>query len=191
MNKTCTLVVAGLLCFGTVDKALAIPMDLGGFAVIESVADRVKENGGTVTFKENAVDAALYFYNDTFFLPADATILSFDYSFTLGEFDEADYLQFNVNYGEAWFVDANGADHVEIDITPYQGQDISLDWALIWGGDSYAGTTATISNIDLASQDNSSGNNAPVPEPATFLLFGTGFAGIAWTRLKRKKAESA
>lgn len=30
-------------------------------------------------------------------------------------------------------------------------------------------------------------NQAPVPEPATMLLFGTGIAGLAGTRLRRKK----
>jgi len=30
--------------------------------------------------------------------------------------------------------------------------------------------------------------NAPVPEPATMLLFGTGIAGLAGTRLRRKKS---
>ena len=30
----------------------------------------------------------------------------------------------------------------------------------------------------------------PVPAPATMLLFGTGIAGLAWTRLRRKKNSS-
>ena len=46
----------------------------------------------------------------------------------------------------------------------------------------------TAANGDLVGLDNISFSSAaPVPEPATMLLFGTGLAGLVGTRIRRKK----
>jgi hypothetical protein len=182
MKKNVMSLLVGFIALGFASSASAIPMDLSGFSVWESVPGSVTESGGTINFAENSTDAALYFYNDFYDVAANATTLSFDWDFVLGEFDIDDYLQFNVNYAEQWVANIDGTGHFEFDLTPYKGTTISLDWALIWGGDNDAGTTGSIYNIDVVS----SGGASPVPEPATMILFGTGLAGAALARRRRK-----
>lgn len=179
LNKRIVVLGAILLSPGLASQAQAAPLDLSSFSVMENVESSVTESGGTISFAENSTDAALYFYNDAFAVPGNATTLSFDYSFVLGEFDAGDYLQSNSNYFETWYMDASGAGHVELDMTAFQGQTIALDWALIWGGDDSSGSIGSISNIDLAV--------SPVPEPATLLLIGSGLAGLVG--LQRKKVQ--
>lgn len=159
--------------------ARATPLDLTGFST-SGEAGSVSELAGVVTFSENFTDAALYFYNDSFSVPLSATKLSFDYEFALGEFDEGDYLQFNINHSQWWSTAVNGSGHIDIDIKFLQGQTISLDWGLIWNGDIYSGTTALIKNIDLIANNTST----PVPEPAMSILMAIGLAGLAG--IKRK-----
>jgi hypothetical protein len=178
MKKVSIVLAAGFLCVGSIGITQAAPLDLTGFSVLESVSGSVVESGDTVSFTENFSDAALYFYNDFYDVASNATTLSFDYAFTLGASDYDDYLQFNINGGEQWSAGVNGNGSFALDLTSYQGQTISLDWALIWGGDGDAGTTATICNIDLATN--------PVPEPATLILFGTGLAWLVGARRKKQ-----
>ncbi len=83
-------------------------VDLTSFLVSETVSGSVVENGGTITFTENALDAALYFYNDLFFVPMNSSQLTFDYVVTL-TIDDTDYLQFNINHAEQFSAGHSGS----------------------------------------------------------------------------------
>jgi hypothetical protein len=168
------LLFFSVLLWGTF--ASAIPLDLTGFTADPSVS----ESGGRVDFNENIDYAAIYFFNDNFFIGADDTILSFDFDFLLGPGDFDDYLTFELNFGSEFDVDINTTGgHFEIDVSPFQEDTVSLAWGLIWNGDSDAGTTASIYNIDMASAA------APVPEPATLILMGSGLVALVGVRRKK------
>lgn len=162
--------------------ALAIPLDLSSFSSLGTVT----ESGGVISFVENDTDAAIYFYNDFFNVSTDATTLSFDYDLNLN-IEDTDYLQFNINYVEEWYTDVDGTGHAEIDLLPYQGQTVSMDWGLIWNFDSSVSATASVYNIDLAK----SSASKPVPEPSTAFLLASvliGFFGLGCV-LKFKKTK--
>lgn len=188
MKKSFGCIIGGVFALMLAGSVQADPMDLNGFNVIENQPGSVVENDGVVNFTESLSDAALYFYNDFYDVDASATTLSFDYDFTLGDYDYDDYLLFSIDYVGVWLVDATGSGTVTFDLTSYQGTTISIDWGLIWGGDWDATTTAQIYNIDLAT---ASSGTEPVPEPATMLLFGTGLAGVYGANRKRKFLRSS
>lgn len=110
---------------------LAVPLDLSTFGYDSGVS----VDSRVVTFSEDPNLAAVYLFNDTYLVGNEVTSLAFEYSFTLGSYDLGDHFVFELNYNVELFVYESTAGHFSIDLTPYQGQEISLAWGLIWGGD--------------------------------------------------------
>ena len=183
------LSLAALICFASMflsTPALCIPLDLSGFTADPSVTHTsdgggVTESGGIVYFYEAENYVAIYFYNDFYNVENYDKTLSFDYDFTLGEFDYDDYLTFEIDFTPILdvFTNVTGG-HFEYDMAPHRGQTISIAWGLIWDWDIDTGTSASVYNINLSTE------SYIIPEPATLLLTSIGligFAGIARKKL--------
>jgi hypothetical protein len=176
--KALVLTVLFLVCLmGT--HVEAAPIDLGAFTTDPGVT----VNSGIVSFSEDINYAAIYLYDDAFLVPNNATILSFNYDLILGQTDINDYLSFEIDFVPIQTITTSGSGYFEVDLTSYRAQPISLAWGLIWGGefDDQGTATATVSNIDLATQANS------VPEPSVLLLLLLGGSPLGlYLGLKRK-----
>lgn len=151
---------------------LAMPLDLSGF----TATDNVVVGSNEVNFTEDTNFASWYFYNDNFVVDNNAQTLSFNYDFLLGPNDQNDYLAFDFNnVSQLQVVTTTTGGNFGFDLSSYRGQQVSLAWGLVWGGDESAGSSARVYNFDLSQTSDTS--NA-VPEPTTLLLFATGFAGL-------------
>jgi hypothetical protein len=180
MKKFLTVISFLFIAAFTTCSAMASSIDLSAFTADPGVS----LNGGVVTFTPNDL-VANYLYNDSFLFGATDTVLSFDYSLTLGQ-DSNDFLVFDLNFNQTVLTDVTGGGHFSIDLSSFQGTQVSIDWALIWGGNDETGTTATVSNIDLAQND----SPAPTPEPSTFLLFGGGIVGLLYIGRRKLRLTS-
>ncbi|MBU1053289.1 MAG: PEP-CTERM sorting domain-containing protein [Proteobacteria bacterium] len=83
------------------------------------------------------------------------------------------------NNANEWAISGGGGSASFIDvISNADGVFISMDTSN-WSGDNWY--ESRIDNVVI------NGTSAPVPVPATMLLFGTGIAGLAGIRIRRKK----
>jgi len=128
----------------------------------------------------------MYFFNASFYVDPLATYLTFNYEMTLGEFDD-DYLvacrdannDGQIDYfDDEYFMEIGSSDSLSgtfsIDLSGFRSQTLWLGFGLE-SNDWEANTIATISNIDLATEKE---QPAPVPEPGTMLLLGSGLVGL-------------
>lgn len=171
-------------------NAMATPIDLTGFVPSESPFVRASSN--RINFIEdgsNTASSEWIYGNASYTLASNATTMTFDYGITLGDGDK-DFLAFEINYNEEFstFILAGPGTETgtaTIDLTPYQGLTVQMDWILYWGFDEAAGATAFVENIDIATSE-----TEPVPESSTILLLGLGLLSTACVGRKNRSLNT-
>jgi hypothetical protein len=186
MKRYLSILMVGLFLslFGV--SAFAAPINLNPFSTNPAdtgdPATGITVSVNVVTFTEDIGYSALYFYNDSFIVPSNASILSFDFNLILQDTDIGDYISFEIGYVPVQTFATAGMGHYDVDLSLYRNQTISLAWGLLWAGDDAdtATSVATVSNIDLSSASTS------VPEPSALILLMTGASPFILVSLRRR-----
>jgi hypothetical protein len=185
------------IIFCTSMPVQAVPLDFDTFTADEGVY----VDSGTVTATEGEYGWA-YFYYDVFFVSNDMLSLSFDYELMIYP-DNTDYLVAVTNSAPS---NLDNPDYYElaigglnshtnnlvltgshtIDLTSFHNTIISLAFG-IEADDVTCGSEAKFFNFDLA---RSGEGPAPVPEPATILLFGAGLAVLGGAARKKRSKNT-
>ncbi|WP_163340808.1 PEP-CTERM sorting domain-containing protein [Desulfopila sp. IMCC35008] len=197
MRKSFLCVCTAVLFLMTgIHQAQSEPLDLSTFSLEGNTS--VDLITGIVTIDE--LDTSIgysYFANDSFFVDADMETLTVEYSLSSTEYD-FDWLVVKVDDDPADGVmalyDLEVSPPYPYDPTPvtgtytldlisYQNSNIGLAFGLEYDWADWAyGSVATFSDFEVIR----SNGTAPVPEPATMILFGTGLAGVFAARRKKE-----
>ena len=177
MKKVSSLFMMMFLLFLFIPMVNANTLDLSSFTAETGAA----ESSGTITFTESDSPYAwFYFYDEFFEVDSTAVSITFDYSFTIGAYND-DWLVAILDYDDYQFeqggYNSTAVDEVisgtgTIDLTAYQGSTIDLAFgfeANDWGMDS----VGSFSNIQI------NYNVSSTPEPTTIVLLGLGLLGMA------------
>lgn len=185
-------------------------------SILAELIDITETTGGFVASDQNYVDfgpainqatlyedpifGLTYLSNDPFlgdtgiYVPSDALTLSFDLEFSTSGSDNFEVAVLDSSGGQPFFdffhdgtIFGPGTfnyNDVTVDLIALGllDQTIGLDFNLTYNfDDTTFDAMLSISNINISQ------SAAPVPEPATMLLLGTGIAGLIGTRIRKKR----
>ncbi len=189
------LILAGLLvgCFSLCSSAFAltIQIDLTDFFPDPNVI--VSSDGTTATIEGDGLLSNDPFCGDPgIAVPADLLSLSFDYSFTEGAGNDDELYAWVFDGDTGSFIDEFWVDFSDTGTVDWDLSGLAPSTTLLgmeFQITEYAGvpltvSTSTIGNVHLTTEA------APIPEPATILLFGTGLAVLVGASRKKRSKES-
>jgi hypothetical protein len=161
--------------------ASAAYVDLATFTTDVGVV--IDPAGGLIAFTEQIDKIAIGAYDHHFQVPYNAGRLSYDYSLALGPNNEdrlvtlIDCKKYETRIG----IKDTASGSWVIDVTPYQGQIVSLIFGLEandfgFGLNHLIGTSAKVSNLTIV----------PVPIPASLTLLGSGLISLFAVAVRKK-----